>query len=259
MLQHIFVLLQSFHLIQNYQLTMDMTQLQSFIFKFHQLWAAGETAHLDLDTHAGKAWVGLHVNLDQVHQQPNPSRPQRRSPSYYRRQEKRRAAGATAAETSEVETRAEEASTTTVDTYEEATPAEEVSDAVVESAEKVDGDQEIEIKNAEQAPEEFFCEICDFKSKGGNGLEIHMTRKHGMIQLVDGAIGGTKDDMKYDRSVHYWKTGRIGISYQTYNDILDIVENSELPDIEKKNDISKVTEARKEMFGSNYKNFPPWK
>ena len=152
-----------------------------FYLQVHQLWAAGETAHLDLDTHAGKAWVGLRVNLDQVHQQPNPSRPQRRSPSYYRRQEKRRAAGATAAETSEVETRAEEASTTTVDTYEEATPAEEVSDAVVESAEKVDGDQEIEIKNAEQAPEEFFCEICDFKSKGGNGLEIHMTRKHGMI------------------------------------------------------------------------------
>ena len=54
---------------------MDMTQLQSFIFKFHQLWAAGETAHLDLDTHAGKAWVGLRVKLGQVHQQSNPSRP----------------------------------------------------------------------------------------------------------------------------------------------------------------------------------------
>ena len=27
------------------------------------LWAAGETAHLDLDTHAGKAWVGIRVQL----------------------------------------------------------------------------------------------------------------------------------------------------------------------------------------------------
>ena len=28
-----------------------------------------------------------------------------------------------------------------------------------------------------------------------------MTRKHGMIEQVDAAIGGNKDDMIYDRSV----------------------------------------------------------
>ena len=30
---------------------------------FHQLWKAGDTAHLDLDTHAGQAWIGLRTPL----------------------------------------------------------------------------------------------------------------------------------------------------------------------------------------------------
>ena len=38
-------------------------EFDSFIQKFHQLWSAGFSAHLDLDTHAGVAWVGLRVQL----------------------------------------------------------------------------------------------------------------------------------------------------------------------------------------------------
>ena len=38
-------------------------ELDSFIQKFHQLWSPGVSAHLDLDTHAGEAWVGLRVQL----------------------------------------------------------------------------------------------------------------------------------------------------------------------------------------------------
>ena len=30
---------------------------------FHQLWKAGDTAHLNLDTHAGQAWIGLRTPL----------------------------------------------------------------------------------------------------------------------------------------------------------------------------------------------------
>ena len=57
---------------------------------------AGVTAHLDLDTHAGQAWVGLRAQLGQLgqlHQYP-PQSPTHRSPSYYRRQESRKAAKA---------------------------------------------------------------------------------------------------------------------------------------------------------------------
>ena len=45
---------------------MFVTELDTFVLKFHQLWKAGHTAHLDLDTCAGKAWVGLRVQLGQV-------------------------------------------------------------------------------------------------------------------------------------------------------------------------------------------------
>ena len=40
------------------------SELESFIGKYRQLWNNGYTAHLDVGTHAGKAWVGLRVQLD---------------------------------------------------------------------------------------------------------------------------------------------------------------------------------------------------
>ena len=42
---------------------MAFTELNSFIHKFNQLWHSGKSAHLDIDTHAGEAWVGLRVRL----------------------------------------------------------------------------------------------------------------------------------------------------------------------------------------------------
>ena len=42
---------------------MAVNEIESFIKKFYQLWSAGVSAHLDLDTHAGEAWVGLRVQL----------------------------------------------------------------------------------------------------------------------------------------------------------------------------------------------------
>ena len=42
---------------------MASQEINSFVEKFHQLWKAGFTAHLDIDTHAGEAWVGLRVKL----------------------------------------------------------------------------------------------------------------------------------------------------------------------------------------------------
>ena len=42
---------------------MASSEIEDFLKKFHQLWSNGLTAHLDLDTHAGQAWVGLRVKL----------------------------------------------------------------------------------------------------------------------------------------------------------------------------------------------------
>ena len=72
---------------------MFVTELDTFIQKFHQLWQAGVTAHLDLDTHAGQAWVGLKVMLGSgpvYKDQRRPPTAKNRSPSYFRRQARRK-------------------------------------------------------------------------------------------------------------------------------------------------------------------------
>ena len=58
---------------------MSVTELDNFIQKFHQLWKAGHIAHLDVDTYAGKAWVGLRVQLGHV---PGPPHHQFRPPPF---------------------------------------------------------------------------------------------------------------------------------------------------------------------------------
>ena len=40
-----------------------MTELVSFVLKFKQLWKVGLDAHLDIESRAGQAWVGLHLRL----------------------------------------------------------------------------------------------------------------------------------------------------------------------------------------------------
>ena len=79
---------------------MFITELDSFIGKFQQLWNNGVTAHLDLDTHAGSAWVGLRVHLGNVPPGPHhtapygPAYPPPRhvTPSRHRRRARREAA-----------------------------------------------------------------------------------------------------------------------------------------------------------------------
>ena len=70
------------------------SELDSFILKFKSLWHSGIDAHLDVDTHAGQAWVGLRVGLGHLHhhhvqrKKESPSRQRRRA----RRAEARRLA-----------------------------------------------------------------------------------------------------------------------------------------------------------------------
>ena len=83
---------------------MSVTELDTFIQKFYQLWNSGQTAHLDVDTHAGKAWVGLRVQLGHVpgplHHHPPFIQPRKKSesPSRQRRRARRAAARLTAEE-----------------------------------------------------------------------------------------------------------------------------------------------------------------
>ena len=75
---------------------MEHSEFDSFIRKFCNLWHLGADAHLDVETRAGQAWVGLRVRLGQaqgdVHPHQNLTRKARSSPSRVRRREQRAAA-----------------------------------------------------------------------------------------------------------------------------------------------------------------------
>ena len=100
--------------------TMPITEIDTFVRKFHQLWTAGLNAHLDLDCHAGVACVGLRLQLGHApgppHHETRTHPPQNHrkyfSPSYQRRRERRSAARASM---NESKRNAEEASTVVSD------------------------------------------------------------------------------------------------------------------------------------------------
>ena len=252
---------------------MFVTQFESFVGKFQQLWQAGETAHLNLETHAGQAWVGLRV---QVRDFPGPAqqdhywhhyfaKPSQRSPAYHRRQEKRRAARTTATveKHQKIESSTEQVNDEIpLDSSE--IIAEKATDQNVEKvAVKASPNSEIidkkdETTSDEVTQPEFTCDLCDFKSNWENGLKIHLARKHTRIEQLDGFIDMEGDnDEKYERTRHYWKEGRLGSGYQTYLDAIDILTNSEFSEESKTSEKGKVFEARKISFGTNL-YFPPW-
>ena len=71
----------------------------------------------------------------------------------------------------------EEATTVTI--------AEKVREAGIVPREEVDANEALRNMNAEQEPEDFACDICDFRSKWRNDLEIHMTRKHATLEQIN--------------------------------------------------------------------------
>ena len=153
-----------------------------------------------------------------------------RSPAYYRRQERRKAAKtADAAVAASVE----------------------VTDSEP-SAGKVNGDDFLNMILAETAEfgnssdkneisETYPCEICDFESNWTNGLKIHMSRRHSRIEQIGGNFDSEGDE-------NYWKDGNISQLYQSFFDVNKIIEEKE-----------KVLEARREAFGESlFRYYPPW-
>ena len=56
----------------------------------------------------------------------------------------------------------------------------------------------------------FECILCDFRSNWNNGLKIHITRKHGEIEQLDGNTTENDEtlDERYAGTKHYWEFGR---------------------------------------------------
>ena len=264
---------------------MHVTELDNFIHKFKQLWKAGLTAHLDIDTHAGNAWVGLRLQLGPIHQPPQhvPHPPSRyhRGPSYQRRLAKRREARSQASPSSfptvevgdddhhQPNGENEEAAEATMkhrlddDSTEKATEEEESQTENSEELKNHDTNKH-EQKDAEKAEttDNFECPICDFRSNWNNGLQVHMNRMHTVLEQIDGSIESDvtdHDDAEYKNTAHYWEKGRIGIAYHSFLSANAIIDTSDLSNREKAAEKTKLLESRKNAFGNNFKNFPPWK
>ena len=263
---------------------MHVTELDSFVQKFNQLWKAGLTAHLDLDCHAGNAWVGLRVQLGPVPPGPNHHPyhhvppPRYRGPSYSRRLEKRRAARCQAspsqsptAEVSDDQLDSEKSEAVKA-TMENINEHVEVIEKVTqkdsrressEAVEDVDKNKQEE-KNTEKVitPEYHDCPICDFRSTWTNGLKIHMNRMHTKLEQIDGCVDRNSEeyDAKYENSAHYWERGQIGVAYHSFLDANSVIDTSDaISEEEKVEEKAKLLEARKNVFGNKFSNYPPWK
>lgn len=153
---------------------MHVSELDTFIDKFKQLWFCGLDAHLDVNTQAGHAWVGLHLRLGAAppgpphfHLHQEQERPRHVGPAQLRRRERRKAGRQAAAE---VARRHEPASC----------DAEEVEHNV-ENDEEVNTDNEeiviADITNAGEAStdtDNYSCELCDSNFKNF----VFMKEKH---------------------------------------------------------------------------------
>ena len=139
-------------------------ELNRFLLKFHELRKLGVTAHLDVDTHTGQAWVGLRVMLGPIQHQPVQ---QHRSPSYFRRQERRRAARQSNVENDKVV--AEKVATNSTEENGAVKATESERNAA-------------EATSNQKVAKDFECEICDFKSNRATGLQVHMSTKHATIE-----------------------------------------------------------------------------
>ena len=236
---------------------MTHVELDSFYFKFKNLLYAGRDATLNLKSENGRALVTLSLDLGHVLGQDQFTKRSRDGPSRQRRRDRCAAARSekeqAVAQPNENAEIAENDCNDVEETNDQGAAnniihAEEASNVVSAN----ESSQEIE-------EEEHSCSICDFTSKWKNGLAVHMSRKHSRIEQLDGTSDETDQDEKYDRTSHYWVYGRIGISYQNYLEAIEIIETSDLEIHDKEVEKLKVMKARKEAFGKNFKNFPPWK
>ena len=89
-----------------------------------------------------------------------------------------------------------------------------------------------------------------------------MSKKHAIVEQVDGNATLIRDDSeeddKYSDTCHYWKTGILGTSFQTFLDANEIIDSSNFSEEIKEIEKAKALEARKFAVGENYEYMPPW-
>jgi hypothetical protein len=185
---------------------MFTTELDNFVKKFYQLWNAGHTAHLDVDTHAGKAWVGLRVQLGHapgpLHHQPQPpifqAQKKTFSPSRQRRRARRAAARLTKADEAvnmetPKDTTIEEIVNVEETVTEEPHQSPEVEEENKTAEEAISSETETKKTIAEQADPEHSCDLCEKSFGTLKGLRAHVGRQHKTSSSPIPQIDGVDD------------------------------------------------------------------
>ena len=240
---------------------MTHTEADSFVLKFKNLWHAGVKATLTFQSENGEAFVTLKAGLGSLPPPPNQAGHvhvhrgygRHRSPSYFRRQDRRQAARAAAQlnvpPQAEQVCVAENEANAAFENIEEDVVAHESTESAMDN-------------EAQEAEKRFECILCDFHSNWENGVKIHMSRKHGNIEQLDGNIDIEDEnsiDEEYERTEHYWEKGWLGRFYQTFLDVSKIIDEChDMPEDTKEAERKKVLEARKSALGECYHTYPPW-
>ena len=155
------------------------SELDSFVLKFKQLWKAGVEAHLAVDSHAGQAWLHLHVPLGQA---PGPNHEvqklkNKNNPSRQRRRVRREAVRIAEAVTVTKEPMAEEAifsSDSTECVYD--TEKDQNTKTVEIISKDIAGEVIAEINDSDVNNIE--CCYCDLVCKTESVLEAHWRESH---------------------------------------------------------------------------------
>ena len=162
---------------------MANSEIDSFVTKFKYLCHAGFRASLTLEAVNGEASAVLQSCLGPLHSPHVPRHhgqpPRHRGPAYERRQQRRQAAHAAAVQAPSLAVKARDAPPS-----DHSGPADEASEVATVVADE--SEASVDEKTAANAEHEFKCLICDFTSNWGNGLQLHMTRKHNTIDQIDG-------------------------------------------------------------------------
>ena len=171
---------------------MAVTELDSFVKKFYQLWNAGHVAHLDVDSYAGKAWVGLRVQLGHapgpLHQQVHQHHKKSDSPSRQRRRARRAAARVDGVDAEN----ATNPPTTEVIVIQETVKVSNEDCEVAEEAAS-DNNEIVPAAAAEEAVAAGFdCSTCGKTYKTERGLNSHGRQAHKSIPQFD----GTSDELE---------------------------------------------------------------
>ena len=117
------------------------------------------------------------------------------------------------------------------------------------------------ISEHKQPGDIFKCGDCDFSTSRKTGLKIHKSKKHDVIEQIDGHNTDTEE--AYAKS--YWERVYMETSYQAFLDVMENIKSADISQDEKYSETERALEARKEAFiekGDNLEfiknRMPPW-